>query len=175
MRLLVLAPLGISAGAAALLLATAPLAWGAADGVDMPSWLPATTALLVGLPVLSISSWGLVSVWQRLSGLFLVDVIVAAIGGFAHWFAAICLVILAGSIGTEQAYTSISGESMSTAGFLLLAFTATAVACSLLGGLTMVYVWSVTPGATIRVGERREDEVDFIAEWGRRRHRGGGG
>ncbi|HXH22082.1 MAG TPA: hypothetical protein VNN10_08635 [Dehalococcoidia bacterium] len=170
-KLLVLAPPLLSGGAAALLLAMAPAAWGAADDLGLASWVPTVSALFLALPALSISLYALRALWRRMTGLFEVDLFGAAVGAASHWVAAVCLVTFAGTMGAEESYRSLGAGGTSSGGFVFLVVIATLIGTTLHGGLTMVYVWAVTPGRRSRLAERREDEVDFVEQWTRRRRR----
>ena len=172
LKLVVLSPLLLSAAAASLLLALAPGAWGAAGGLGLAPWVPTASSVMLGLPVIVMSVWGSWVLLRRMTGLFEVDLFSAGTGGAAHWVASICLVTFAGTMGSESAYESLGAGSMTTAGFTFLASIAAIVGGFLLAGLTMVYVWSVSPGRKTRLAERREDEPDFVADWGRRRRSG---
>jgi hypothetical protein len=170
-KLAVLAPLAMSAVAAAVLTAAAPVAWGAADGVGFEPWVPTVSSLMMSLPVLALSLYALRAVWQRMSGLFEVDMFGAAVGAMSHWVAAVCLVIFTGTMGSEESYESLGAEGTSSGGFMFLVVLAMLIGMALHGGLTMVYVWAVTPGRKTRIAERTGAEADFLEDWTRRRPR----
>jgi hypothetical protein len=171
LRLMVLAPFALSASAALLVLALAPGTWGAAGDVGLASWAPAAGLLIVALPVLVIAVWAATSAWRRTTGLFEVDLTWASVGAVAHWLAAITLVMFAGTAGSRDSYQSLGVDNTSTAGFLTLAVVFCALFDGIVGALTLVYIWSIEPGPKTRIAQRRDDEVDFVAEWTRRRPR----
>ena len=168
-HLLALSPLLLSGSAACLLIAVAPGAWAVADGFGLASWAPTASALMLALPVLLLSLYAAWRLLPRMRGLFEVDIASAAIGGISHWVAAVCLVIFSGTISSADSYRSLGAESTSTGGFMFLVVLAVLIGVFLHAGLTMVYIWSITPGRKTRIAERGPDEVDFVEHWGRRR------
>ena len=171
-KLAALSPLLLSGAAALLLTAMAPVAWGAAQSQGLASWVPTVSALMLALPVLAISVYAIVAVWRRMTGLFEVDIVGAVTGGVSHWVAAVCLVIFSGTMVSEESYASVGAQSTSSAGFLFLVILASFIGCALHAGLTMVYIWAITPGRKTRIGERSSDEPDFVDQWTRTRRRG---
>jgi hypothetical protein len=168
-RLLILTPLLLSGAAAVLLLALTPLSWGKADALGIASWAPAAGLLLVALPVLFMCAWGVKEVHHRATGLFDVDMTWAVLGAVSHWLAALSLVIFGGTATSAASYESLGVDSTSTGGFIFLVILFVILLGGLLAGMTGAYVWSVTPGPQTRIGERRDDEVDFVNDWTRRR------
>jgi len=158
----------LSGGAAVMLTASSPAAWGAADGFGLASWVPAVAALILALPALAAASYGGVRVWSRMTGLFDVDMLGAVMGAGTHWIAAVCLVIFMGTMGREESYESLVREGVTTSGLVFLAVVAALIGGVLMAGLTMVYVWSVSPGRRTRIGERLKGEPDFLDDWARR-------
>ena len=171
-KLTALSPLLLSGGAALLLAAMAPGAWGAADSQGLASWVPTVSALILAAPGLAISLYTTIAVWRRMTGLFEVDIVGAVTGGVSHWVAAVCLVIFSGTMTSEKSYGSLGAEQTSSAGFLFLVILASFIGCALHAGLTMVYIWAITPGRKTRIGERSSDEPDFVDQWTRTRRRG---
>jgi hypothetical protein len=171
-KLAVLAPLAMSGAAAVALTATAAAAWGAADSLGFEAWVPTVASLMMSLPVLALSLYAFRAVWSRMSGLFEVDMFGAVVGAASHWVAAVCLVIFTGTMGSEESYESLGAESTSSGGFMFLVVVAMLIGMALHGGLTMVYIWAVTPGRKTRISERGgEDDIDFLDNWTQRRPR----
>jgi hypothetical protein len=72
-------------------------------------------------------------------------------------------------MGSAESYDSLDAGGTTSGGFVFLVVLATLIGLVLLGGLTAVYVWAVTPGARTRMAVRTEDEPDFLRDWVRRR------
>jgi uncharacterized membrane protein len=170
-KLLVLSPPFLSGAASVLLLAMSPLAWGAADRQGLAPWAPPAGLIVIAVTMLAMDAWAVRALRRRLQGLFEVDMTWAVVGAVSHWVAAVCMVTFAGWATSQSAYESLGADSTSTAGFLFLVAVTLVVFGGLLFGMTAAYVWAVTPGRQTRLGERREDEVDIVDEWVRRRPR----
>jgi hypothetical protein len=170
-KLLVLSPPLLSGAAALLLLAMSPVAWGAADGQGLSPWAPPAGLGVIAVTMLAMDAWAIRALRRRMEGLFEVDMTWAAVGALSHWLAALSMVTFAGWATSQSAYESLGADKTSTAGFLFLVAVTLVVFGGLLFGMTAAYVWAVTPGRQTRIGERREDEVDIVDEWVRRRPR----
>lgn len=115
--------------AAAMLCIAAPLAWGAGDGADLPSWFPTFTGLAAGVPALLISGVALRQVWSKTGYTYLFNLVFLG-GGFVCLMpATFMLAAMSGTVGARETYESplaISGEEPTVALLILVGFFAIA-------------------------------------------------
>ena len=164
---LLLTPLFLLVASVALLVA-APFAWGAADIIDVPGWMPSFVGALIAGGGLALGMTALLRTLRVTRGDFETHPLQTAAGVIIIVTSAISLISLAMRIGDADTYTSAiddHGEvTISPAVFLIGGL--------LLGIFTLAWCWvgtylyghAVADLQPNRISERHPGEVDGVGE-----------
>jgi hypothetical protein len=148
------------------MLASAPAAWGKGDSVDLPAWMPATSAVLFGLPAVIIGVLFLREVVRRTRADFGVGVI-SMLGALLALAVAIALEVAllmrVGDAGTYHSLRDASGNVTTTpAAFMVYTVIGVLIMSLLVAGAAYIYRQAITP--EVHRFDRRPDERDNIGE-----------
>jgi hypothetical protein len=148
------------------MLASAPFAWGKADAVDLPGWMPAASAVLFGLPAVVIGVLFLREVVRRTRGDFDVGLL-SMLGALLALAAAIALeiglVIRVGDASTYNSLKDSAGNITTTpAAFMVYTVIGVLIMSLLVAGAAYIYRQAITP--IMHRFDRRPDERDSIGE-----------
>ncbi len=155
----------IAAGLAALVAAF--LAWGAADHVDIPSWMTTFVGICFAVPAIALGFISLRSVWHATREGFTPHWLLLIPGAFALLLAIAVVAGLAGVIADSSTYDNLRDAdgaiNTTPSGFLFIGvFAAIALAFGVALPVAL-YGNGVTPEVRTRF-DREPDEYDPIAD-----------
>jgi hypothetical protein len=163
-KVLVLPPLALL-GCGLVTLVAAYFAYGAADSIGWPAWLPGACALLFGAAAIAVGGFTAVDIWRRTARGYRVNAAGALVTAPVFLLAAAAVVMLALRVGDATTYEDLRNEegevTISVGTFLFLNALLTLIATGVFAAFAYAYRQAITVDLPSRFA-RTAGEIDAM-------------